>query len=135
LALDPPEKREALRLATWDSTIALMFALTINASILILAAATFYTSRQTRWPRSTRRMRCWSRCWARRWRRSCSAWRCCACGLNSTVTATMAGQIVMEGFINLRISPGAAADHPGLAIMPAIFVILLYGSGPGVGSF
>ena len=39
-----PAKREALRLATWDSTIALMFALTINASILILAAATFYTA-------------------------------------------------------------------------------------------
>ncbi len=42
-ALDLPAKREALRLATWDSTIALMFALTINASILILAAAAFYT--------------------------------------------------------------------------------------------
>ena len=41
--LDLPSKREALRLATWDSTIALMFALTINASILILAAAAFYT--------------------------------------------------------------------------------------------
>src|SRR3990167_8542758 len=54
-------------------------------------------------------------------------------GLNSTVTATMAGQIVMEGFINLRIAPWARRlITRGLAIIPAIFVILLYGSG-GVG--
>ena len=45
--LDEGSKRQALRMATWDSTIALMFALTINASILILAAATFHTSGNT----------------------------------------------------------------------------------------
>ena len=78
--LDLPSKREALRLATWDSTIALMFALTINASILILAAAAFYTVGKTTSPRSTRRICCWSRCLARRSRRSCSAWRSCARG-------------------------------------------------------
>ena len=54
-------------------------------------------------------------------------------GLNSTVTATMAGQIVMEGFINLRLPPWARRlITRGLAIVPAMIVILLYGS-EGIG--
>jgi manganese transport protein len=77
--LDLPAKREALRLATWDSTIALMFALTINASILILAAAAFYTVGSKRCGRDRQGASpCWSHCWGRRWHRSCLAWRCSA---------------------------------------------------------
>lgn len=73
-----PEKREALKFATLDSTIALMFALLINASILILAAATFNKTGQTNVSELGRRIICSRRCSALRLRRRCSAWRSCA---------------------------------------------------------
>lgn len=73
-----PEKREALKFATLDSTIALMFALLINASILILAAATFNKTGQTNVSELGRRIICSRRCSALPLRRRCSAWRSCA---------------------------------------------------------
>ena len=75
------DRREAITLATIDSTIALMFALLINASILILAAATFNKAGKTRC-RRTRSGACVPGAAARlrRWRRRCSASRCCAAG-------------------------------------------------------
>ena len=76
-----PEKREAMRLATIDSTIALTFALLINASILILAAADLPSIRAIpTWPSSARRISSWRRCSARRLRRRCSASRCSPAG-------------------------------------------------------
>ena len=75
-----PEKREAISFATIDSTVALMFALFINAAILILAAATFHRRARPTWPSSARRMRCSRRCSARRSRRRCSPSRCSAAG-------------------------------------------------------
>jgi len=72
------ERREAIKLATADSTIALMFALLINASILILAAATFNKVERPTSPSSTRCTRSSPRCSARPWRRRCSASPCCA---------------------------------------------------------
>jgi manganese transport protein len=122
-----PEKREALKFATIDSTVALMFALTINASLLILAAATFYASGQVVDDLNVAHgllnpllgtaiapvlfgiaLLC--------------------CGLNSTVTATMAGQIVMEGFIDIKMAAWARRLLTRLvAIVPAIVVILIYG--------
>ncbi len=131
--LDLPSKREALRLATWDSTIALMFALTINASILILAAAAFYTVGQNDVAEIDKAHLLLEPLLGSSLAPVLFGVALLCAGLNSTVTATMAGQIVMEGFINLRIAPWARRlITRGLAIIPAVFVILLYGSG-GVG--
>ena len=131
--LDLPSKREALRLATWDSTIALMFALTINASILILAAAAFYTVGQNDVAEIDKAHLLLEPLLGSSLAPVLFGVALLCAGLNSTVTATMAGQIVMEGFINLRIAPWARRLITRcLAIIPAIFVILLYGSG-GVG--
>ncbi|RRH74508.1 Nramp family divalent metal transporter [Falsigemmobacter faecalis] len=131
--LDLPSKREALRLATWDSTIALMFALTINASILILSAAAFYTVGQNDVAEIDKAHLLLEPLLGSSLAPVLFGVALLCAGLNSTVTATMAGQIVMEGFINLRIAPWARRlITRGLAIIPAIFVILLYGSG-GVG--
>ncbi len=121
------EKREAIKFATIDSTIALMLALFINASILILAAAAFHAHGHTdvvelndahklliptlgaiAAPLFAIALLC--------------------CGLNSTVTATLAGQIVMEGFINIKIQPWMRRLITRLiAIVPAIIVTVLYG--------
>ena len=131
--LDLPSKREALRLATWDSTIALMFALTINASILILADAAFYTVGENDVAEIDKAHLLLEPLLGSSLAPVLFGVALLCAGLNSTVTATMAGQIVMEGFINLRIAPWARRlITRGLAIIPAIFVILLYGSG-GVG--
>jgi manganese transport protein len=131
--LDLSSKREALRLATWDSTIALMFALTINASILILAAAAFYTAGETEVAEIDKAHLLLEPLLGSSLAPILFGVALLCAGLNSTVTATMAGQIVMEGFINLRIAPWARRlITRGLAIIPAVFVILAYGS-EGVG--
>jgi manganese transport protein len=131
--LDLSSKREALRLATWDSTIALMFALTINASILILAAAAFYTAGETEVAEIDKAHHLLEPLLGSSLAPILFGVALLCAGLNSTVTATMAGQIVMEGFINLRIAPWARRlITRGLAIIPAVFVILAYGS-EGVG--
>jgi len=131
--MDLPAKREALRLATWDSTIALMFALTINASILILAAAAFYTVGETDVAEIDKAHLLLEPLLGSSLAPVLFGVALLCAGLNSTVTATMAGQIVMEGFIRLRIAPWARRlITRGLAIIPAVFVILLYGS-EGVG--
>ncbi len=73
-----PAKREAIKFATIDFTIALMLALLVNASILLLAAATFHKRDTLASPISRRRSICWRRCWARPRPPRCSASRCCA---------------------------------------------------------
>ena len=100
------EKREAVRFATINSTMALMFALTINASILILAAATFHARGNTGVQELDKAHALLSPLLGSAHRtRPCSRIALLCCGLNSTVTATMAGQIVMEGFLDLRLPP------------------------------
>ncbi|MBI4923202.1 MAG: Nramp family divalent metal transporter [Devosia nanyangense] len=122
-----PEKQEALKFATIDSTFALMFALTINASLLILAAATFYKSGQVVGDLGV------AHGLLNPLLGSAIApvlfgVALLACGLNSTVTATMAGQIVMEGFIDIKLAAWARRLVTRLvAIIPAIVVILIYG--------
>ena len=98
-----PEKREAIRYATLDSTLALMFALTINASILILAAATFHTSGNTGVEELDAAHQLLGPLLGAAIAPTLFGIALLACGLNSTVTATMAGQIVMEGFLNFRM--------------------------------
>ncbi|MCB6177362.1 Nramp family divalent metal transporter [Rhodobacter sp. Har01] len=126
---DPAGRHEALRLATWDSTIALMFALTINASILILAAATFHASGNTEIVEIDQAHALLSPLLGGSLAPMLFGVALLACGLNATVTATMAGQIVMEGFIAFRLSPVMRRLVTRLlAIAPALAVILIYGS-------
>lgn len=127
--LDLPSRREALRLATWDSTIALMFALTINASILILAAAAFHTVGETDVAEIDKAHLLLEPLLGSSIAPVLFGLALLCSGLNSTVTATMAGQIVMEGFIRLRLKPWLRrVITRGFAILPATVVILLYGS-------
>ncbi|GHC49783.1 Nramp family divalent metal transporter [Neogemmobacter tilapiae] len=123
------EKRHALRMATWDSTIALMFALTINASILILAAATFQANGEHEVVEIDRAHALLTPLLGSSLAPILFGISLLACGLNATVTATMAGQIVMEGFVALRIPPWARRLVTRmLAIAPAMAVILIWGS-------
>ena len=126
---DNNSRREALRNATWDSTIALMFALTINASILILAAATFYRVGETEIAEIDKAHMLLAPLLGSALAPVLFGVALLCSGLNSTVTATMAGQIVMEGFIRLRMAPWARRlTTRTLAILPAIVVILVWGS-------
>ncbi len=87
-----------------------------------------YQRPDTMWPNSTRSTRSWRRCWARRLRRSLFAIALLCCGLNSTVTATLAGQIVMEGFLDIRLTPWLRRLVTRLiAIVPAALVTIWYG--------
>lgn len=126
----PPEKREALKWATLDSTIALMFALTINAAILILAAATFHKGGQTEIAELGRAHELLAPLLGASIAPALFAIALLCCGLNSTVTATMAGQIVMEGFLDIKLPAWLRRLVTRLvAIVPAILVTWLYGSG------
>ena len=100
-------KREAINLATIDSTIALMFALLINASILILAAATFHKTGQTNVQELGEVHSLIRPLLGSEWAPTLFAIALLCCGLNSTVTATLAGQVVMEGFLDIRLPPWA----------------------------
>ncbi len=125
-----PEKRDALKWATVDSTVALMFALTINASILILAAATFHKTGQTEISELGRAHELLAPLLGASIAPTLFAIALLCCGLNSTVTATMAGQIVMEGFIDLKLPAWLRRLVTRLvAIVPAIAVTLIYGEG------
>ena len=124
-----PEKREALKFATLDSTIALMFALFINASILILAASAFNSTGRTDVVELGDAHQLLGPLLGSGIAPSLFAIALLACGLNSTVTATLAGQVVMEGFLNLRLPPWARRlITRGIAIIPAAAVTILYGS-------
>ena len=122
------QKREALRFATIDSTIALMFALTINASILILAAATFHKRGMLDVEDIQQTYKLLSPLLGTSLAPIFFAVALLCCGLNSTLTATMAGQIVMEGFVNIRIRPWLRRLITRLiAIVPAILITIIYG--------
>lgn len=122
-------KREAVRFAFIDSTIALTFALFINAAILIIAAATFHTSGhsevgeiQDAYKLLTPLLGAGAS--------GVFALALLASGQNSTLTGTLAGQIVMEGFLNIRIRPWLRRLFTrAIAIVPAAIVAILYGEG------
>lgn len=125
-----PEKRQALRYATIDSTVALMFALLINASILILAAASFHASGKTDVAELGDAHQLLGPLLGSALAPSLFAIALLACGLNSTVTATLAGQAVMEGFLQWRIKPWVRRlITRAIAIVPAAGITILYGSG------
>jgi len=124
-----PEKREALKFATWDSTVALMFALLVNASILILAAATFFAGGHTSVAEIGEAHRMLAPLVGSLLAPKLFAVALLCCGLNSTVTATMAGQIVMEGFLDIRLPAWLRRMITRMvAIVPAAGVTIFYGS-------
>ncbi len=123
-----PAKRESLTFATLDSTVALMLALTINASILILAASVFHTSGRTEIAELGDAHALLAPLLGSTLAPTLFAIALIGCGLNSTVTATLAGQIVMEGFIGLRLKPWLRRMVTRLiAIVPAAGVTIAYG--------
>jgi manganese transport protein len=122
------EKREAIKLATIDSTVALMFALTINASILILAAATFNKTGQTNVSELGEVHSLLAPLLGSAFAPTLFGIALLCCGLSSTVTATLSGQIVMEGFIDIRMPAWARRlTTRGIAIIPAVIVTMWYG--------
>ena len=123
-----PEKREALKFATIDSTVALMLALLINASILILAAATFHTTGKTGVTELGDAHSLLSPLLGSAMAPTLFGIALLCCGLNSTVTATLAGQAVMEGFIDIKLAPWIRRlVTRAVAIIPAAGVTLFYG--------
>jgi manganese transport protein len=124
-----PEKREAITLATIDSTVALMFALLINASILILAASTFHKTGRTDVAELGEVYKFLAPLLGSAVAPSLFALALLCCGLNSTVTATLSGQIVMEGFLDIRLPPWLRRlTTRAIAIVPAAIVTIWYGA-------
>jgi manganese transport protein len=123
----PTGRREAVRYAFVDSTIALSFALFINAAILIVAAASFHTSGRTdvaeiqdAYLLLTPLLGAGAS--------TVFALALLASGQNSTLTGTLAGQIVMEGFLNIRLRPWLRRlITRAIAIVPAAVTAILYG--------
>ena len=99
-----PEKREALKFATIDSTVALMFALTINASMLDPGRRHLLQDRQTVVEELGKAHALLAPLLGSAIAPMLFGIALLCCGLNSTVTATMAGQIVMEGFIDIKLA-------------------------------
>jgi manganese transport protein len=123
-----PEKKEAITLATIDSTIALCLALLINASILILAAATFNKAGKTDVAELDQAHTLLAPMLGSSIAPTLFGIALLCCGLNSTVTATLSGQIVMEGFINIKIAPWMRRLVTRMiAIVPAAIVTIWYG--------
>ena len=122
------DKREAIKLATLDSTIALMFALLINASILILAAATFNKTGKIDVAELDQVHSFLAPLLGSAIAPTLFAIALLCCGLNSTVTATLSGQIVMEGFLDIRLAPWLRRlTTRAIAIVPAAVVTIWYG--------
>src|SRR5258705_7275223 len=129
-ATDAGGKRGALRYATFDSTLALGFALFINAAILILGAAAFHTRGMEDVAEIADAYKLLTPFLGASLSSTLFGCGLLASGQNSTLTGTLAGQIVMEGFLNLRLKPWLRRLITRvLAILPAVIVIGLYGEG------
>jgi manganese transport protein len=126
--LNAAGKREAVRFAFLDSTIALTVALFINASILIVAAATFHTTGNTEVAEIQDAYKLLTPLLGVGAASTVFALALLASGQSSTLTGTLAGQIVMEGFLELRIRPWLRRLITRMiAIVPAATVAILYG--------
>ncbi|MGA7826674.1 MAG: Nramp family divalent metal transporter [Geobacteraceae bacterium] len=125
---NPRGKREAIKFATIDSTVALMFALFINASILILAASAFHWSGHQDVAEIQDAYKLLKPLLGVSVASILFAVALLASGQSSTLTGTIAGQIIMEGFINIRLRPWLRRIITrALAIIPAVAVIGYFG--------
>ncbi|PYK63165.1 MAG: divalent metal cation transporter [Verrucomicrobia bacterium] len=121
-------KGEAIKFATIDSTTALMFALFINAAILVVSAATFHTRGEHNVAEIQDAYKLLSPMLGVPVASALFAIALLASGQNSTLTGTLAGQIVMEGFLNIRLRPWLRRLITRLiAIVPAVICTALYG--------
>lgn len=122
-------KGEAIKFATLDSSMALMFALFINAAILIVAAATFNARGERGVGEIQDAYKLLSPMLGVSAASTLFAFALLASGQNSTLTGTLAGQIVMEGFLNIRLRPWLRRLITRLvAIIPAVICAALYGA-------
>ena len=127
-ALTPKGRREAIFYGTIDSSVALSFALFINAAILIVAAATFYRSGHHEVAEIQDAYKLLSPLLGMGAASTLFAVALLASGQNSTLTGTLAGQVVMEGFLRLRLPPFLRRLITRLiAIIPAVIVTALMG--------
>ena len=121
-------KREAVRFAFIDSTIALSLALFINAAILIVAAATFFKSGNTQVAEIQDAYKLLSPLLGVGAASTVFALALLASGQNSTLTGTLAGKIVMKGFLDIRLRPWMRRlITRAIAIVPAVIVSIIYG--------
>jgi manganese transport protein len=125
----PEGKRTAVGFAFFDSTVALTFALFINAAILIIAAATFHRSGHTEVAEIQQAYQLLTPLLGVGGASAVFALALLASGQNSTLTGTLAGQIVMEGFLNIRIRPWLRRlITRAIAIVPAALVAIFFGA-------
>jgi len=125
-----PERREAIKYAIIDSTVALAFALFINAAILVLGAAAFHTRGLHEVADISQAYKLLSPVLGASLGSTLFAFALLASGQNSTLTGTLAGQIVMEGFLQIRLKPWIRRLITRLiAILPAVLVIGIAGEG------
>ena len=128
IGADVPSRREAIRFATLDSTVALLFAFFINGAILILAASTFHFSGNQGVAEIGEAHQLLAPLLGTTAASVLFAVALLASGQNSTITGTLAGQIVMEGFLNIRLPAWLRRLITRLiAIIPAVIVTALYG--------
>ncbi len=124
----PEKKWEAIKFGTIDSTVALSLALFINSAILIVAAATFHFSGNQDVAEIEDAYKLLSPLLGVSAASAIFGFALLASGQSSTLTATMAGQIVMEGFLNLRLPPWLRRMATRmLAIIPALIAIVFFG--------
>ncbi|WP_264520119.1 Nramp family divalent metal transporter [Flavobacterium sp. N1994] len=122
--------KQALKYNFIDSTIALNLAFFVNAAILILAAATFYKNGLFQIAEIQDAHQLLAPLLGSKWAPILFAVALIAAGQSSTITGTLAGQIIMEGYLNLRIQPWVRRIITRLiAIVPAVIVISVFGEG------
>jgi manganese transport protein len=125
---DDSSIKKAIRNNTIDSTVALNLAFLVNAAILILAATVFFKSGRTDVGKIEDAHELLGGMLNSNWAPKLFAIALIAAGQSSTITGTLAGQIVMEGYLRLRINPWARRLLTRfVAIVPAVAVILIYG--------
>ena len=125
----PEGKREAIRFCTIDSTVALTLALFVNAAILIVSAATFYRHGYNQVAEIQDAYKLLSPLLGVTAASTVFALALLASGQNSTLTGTLAGQVVMEGFLNIRLRPWLRRlITRGVAIVPAVVVTAFWGT-------
>lgn len=125
---DNAGKKMAIKFATIDSSVSLLLAFFINAAILILAAATFHTSGHKEVADIMDAHKLLAPLLGTTLASTFFAVALLASGQNSTLTGTLAGQIVMEGFLNIRLKPWLRRLITRLlAIIPALVVTIIYG--------
>nr|WP_307422166.1 Nramp family divalent metal transporter [Chryseobacterium sp. MDT2-18] len=121
-------KKEAIKFATIDSTVSLFIAFFINAAILIVAAATFHTTGNHDIADIHDAHQMLAPILGTSFASIFFAIALLASGQNSTLTGTLAGQIVMEGFLNIRLKPWLRRlITRSIAVIPALIVTILYG--------